>query len=74
MITISIVLKTSGKGSSVDYAEVHLFGDDIEANEFIQKTNEKKDDKYWEYAEIVNDGEKIVLQQPDQNILKSKHL
>jgi len=59
-----IVLKTSGKHESVDYAEVRLFDDRKSANVYCDmvSTGHKK---YWVNAEIISEGKEIELSQPD---------
>lgn len=64
MTTQIIVLVTEGKDDSVDYAKVVLFTDRKLAEMFVNRNNTGKI-KHWKKAEIVEDGERIELYQPD---------
>lgn len=59
-----IVLVTEGKYESVDYAKVATFGNRIAALEFCKANNTGRTE-YWKKAEIIEDGEKVELCQPD---------
>ena len=52
-----IVLETSGKNESVDYVRIKLFESKEEAEAYcIANTDEPKDQRYWNYCEIVEEG------------------
>lgn len=54
---IIIVLKTSGKNDSVKNVEVKIFLKKDEAEEYcIKNTDKSKDEKHWQYAEIIENG------------------
>ena len=54
-----IVIVAKGKGrEGADWIIPKLFYTKEEAEKFIESVNDL-DSKYWTYAEIVNDGEKI---------------
>jgi hypothetical protein len=54
---MSIVLETSGKGSMVDYVRVRLFENKDDAEKYcVERTDNPMDEKYWRYAEIIEDG------------------
>ena len=61
-----IVLVTEGKNESVDFAKVATFGNRIAALEFC-KANSTGRTKYWKKAEIIEDGERVELCQPDHD-------
>ena len=53
-----IVLETSGKNESVDYVRIKLFESKEEAEAYcVKNTDEPKDQKYWDYCEIIEDGQ-----------------
>jgi len=60
-----IVLATSGKHDSVDYASVHLFDDESDALAFCLKNNTGPK-KYWVKAEVVQQGIQVELYQPEE--------
>lgn len=62
---MSIVLITTGKHESVYTAEVRIFSYQRAAEEFCEKTSTGYT-KHWVNAEIVADGEKIDLSQPEE--------
>jgi hypothetical protein len=52
-----IVLQTSGKGQDVDCVLVKLFTNLMDAEAYcIEKTDNPMDEKYWSYAEIIEEG------------------
>ena len=64
-----IVLKTEGKSESVDFVTVKLFESKFvtvklfesktDADKYCKdNTDEVKDEKYWKFAEIIQDGTK----------------
>lgn len=54
-----IVIVAEGKGrGSVDWITPKLFDTLKEAEEFIKEVNDL-DSKYWTYAEVVEDGERV---------------
>lgn len=60
-----IVLVTSGKHDSVDYAKVRLFEEYAQAEDYIKRTCTGRQ-KYWNHAEILRDGETVELMQPEE--------
>ena len=62
-----IVLETSGKHETVDYATVRIFATREDANEHCRKVATGQV-KYWTEAIIVDDGERIELSQPDYEV------
>jgi hypothetical protein len=60
-----IVLTTEGKHESVDYASVIIFQTIEDAIVFCNNFCTGKT-KHWKHAEIVQDNERIELQQPEQ--------
>ena len=59
-----IVLETSGKHESVDYATVRVFDTLEEANDYCHGVATGLV-KYWTEAIVVQNGEKIELSQPE---------
>lgn len=54
-----LVLKQRGKGSgSADFVSAHMFPTLTEAQDFI-KENTHPNQKYWEVATLVSDGETL---------------
>lgn len=52
-----IVLKTEGKSESVDFVTIKLFESKFDAENYCKdNTDELKDEKYWKFAEIIQDG------------------
>lgn len=62
----TIVLITEGKRESVDYATIRLFSTLSEAQDFSHNTSTGRI-KYWTNAEILQDGEKVDLCQPQED-------
>lgn len=56
-----IVLITQGKNESVDYLAIHLFKDDEKdkAEAFCKEVTDKDPERYWTFAEIIQEGETI---------------
>lgn len=65
-MTPIIVLITEGKHESVDCATVRLFLTSAEAVAFCNQKNTGKQ-KYWTKAEILEDGERVDLMQPQED-------
>ena len=63
-VEIVLVLVTTGKHESVDTARVFAFANYALAEAFCESRNTGKI-KYWTKAEIVSDGEKVELCQPE---------
>jgi hypothetical protein len=56
---VIIVIVAQGKGQEgADYITPKLFSTEAEAKAFIAEVNDLES-KYWTYAEIVKDGQKI---------------
>jgi len=53
-----IVLEKSGKNESVDFVRIKLFESKEEAEAYCKaNTDEPKDKKYWNYCEIIEEGQ-----------------
>lgn len=61
----TIVIETSGKHDSVDFAKVYLFQHRSDAEAHIAAVCTGKT-KYWRNAEIVSEGKEIELMQPTE--------
>lgn len=59
-----IVLELQGKHESTDFATVRLFDSETEAEKFCAEKNTGRQ-KYWTVAQIVMEGEKVELGQPE---------
>lgn len=62
----TLVLVTEGKHESVDYAKVVTFASKLAALGFCEANNTGRT-KYWKKAEIVEDGERVELLQPQDD-------
>ena len=57
-----IVLETSGKRDSVDGVKIKLFLNRIDAEKYcIDITDNPMNEKYWRYAEIIEDGRQYEM-------------
>lgn len=57
-----IVLETSGKRDCVDNVKVKLFESREEAQQYCDKTTDNPmDEKYWRYAEIIEEGHEYEM-------------
>ena len=63
----TLVTVIEGKNESVDYVTFKIFTNKEEAVDFIIGTNANYsiEKKYWTYAEIVSNGERIELTRPE---------
>ena len=51
-----IVLTTGGKNQDAYKVHITLFDTMGEAEAFIEQNSDTKDEKYWTYSEIINEG------------------
>lgn len=57
-----IVLETSGKRDSVDNVKVKLFENRDAAEQYCKDTTDNPmDEKYWRYAEIIEEGHEYEM-------------
>lgn len=61
----TIVLETSGKHESVDFAKVYVFERRSDAEAHIAAVCTGRT-KYWRHADIVGEGEEVELRQPEE--------
>ena len=60
-----IVLVTTGKHESVDYAKVRLFEERFQAEEYCKQISTGKQ-KHWTDAVIVDDSVTVEIGQPEE--------
>lgn len=65
-MTTVIILK--GKGDDANFIQYKIFFDKQIAEKFCVELNKKnEDERFWEYAGILEEGKEIILGNPHRN-------
>ena len=57
-----VVLETSGKWEYVDNVRVKLFENMVDAERYCsEKTDDPMEEKYWRYAQIIEEGHEYEM-------------